>query len=87
GGRKAEIDALIMPGELTEFSKRIVGQGFEVWQTRVVRTEELEAGRVAAEVALNVRALGREQSGTAVFVFSRTPAGWRLSDIQFFEVR
>ncbi|MDQ3806350.1 MAG: hypothetical protein M3416_21285, partial [Acidobacteriota bacterium] len=86
-GRKAEIDALIVPGELSRFSKGLLGQAFEVWQTRVLRTEELETGRVAADVTLNVRALGREQAGTAVLVFARTPGGWKLSDIQFFEVR
>jgi tetratricopeptide (TPR) repeat protein len=86
-GRKNEIDALIVAGELTRFSKGLIGQVPEVWQTRVLRTEELEPGRVAADVSLAVRTLGRDQSGTAVLVFSRTPAGWKLSDIQFFEVK
>jgi tetratricopeptide (TPR) repeat protein len=86
-GRKAEIDALIVPGELARFSKGVIGTVPEVWQTRVLRTEELETGRVAADVSLTVRTLGRDQSGTAVFVFARTPAGWKLSDIQLFEVR
>ena len=86
-GRKAEIDAHIVPGELSRFSKGLIGQAPEIWQTRVLRTEELETGRVAADVALTVRTLGRDQSGSAVLVFARTPAGWKLSDIQFFEVR
>ena len=86
-GRKTEIDAQIVPGELTRFSKGLIGQVPDVWQTRVLRTEEVEAGRVAADVALTVRTLGRDQTGTAVLVFSRTPAGWKLSDIQLFEVK
>lgn len=86
-GRKAEVDALIVPGELARFSKGIVGAVPEIWQTRVLRTEELETGRVAADVSLTVRTLGRDLSGPAVFVFARTPAGWKLSDVQFFEVR
>jgi hypothetical protein len=38
-------------------------------------------------VTLAVRALGRDQSGPAVLVFARTPAGWKLSEIPIFEVR
>lgn len=87
GGRKAEIDGLIMPGELTAFSKSIVGSQPEIWQTRVLRTEQLDANRMAADVSLNLKQLGAEQSGTAVLVLARVGGVWRLADIQFFEVR
>lgn len=85
-GRKAEIDALIVPGELTGFSKGIVGSQPELWQTRVLRTEALDANRLAADVSLNVKQLGTEQSGTAVLILARVGGGWKLADIQFFEV-
>lgn len=87
GGKKTDIDAFIVPGELVNFSKGIVGTQPEVWQTRVLRTENLSGNRVAADVSLAARTLGRDQSGTAVLVFLRTPGGLKLSDIQFFEVR
>ncbi|MCA1633820.1 MAG: tetratricopeptide repeat protein [Acidobacteria bacterium] len=87
GGKKTDIEALIVPGELVNFSKGIVGTQPEVWQTRVLRTENLSGSRVAADVSLAARTLGRDQSGTAVLVFLRTPGGLKLSDIQFFEVR
>ena len=86
-GRKAEIDALLVAGELSSFSKGIIGTQPEVWQTRVVRTEQLDQNRVAADVVLTARTLGRDQTGPAVFVFLRTPAGWRLSEIPIFEVK
>lgn len=86
-GRKAELDAIIMPGELTDFSKGIVGNQPELWQTKVLHTEQLGANRVAADVQVTARTLGRDQAGTAVLVYARTPAGWRLTDIQLFEVR
>jgi hypothetical protein len=86
-GHKAEIEALIMGGELAGFSKGIVGTQPEVWQTRVVRTEQLDPNRVAADVVLTARTLGRGQEGPAVYVFTRTPAGWKLSEIPIFEVR
>lgn len=87
GGRKAEIDALLVPGELTNFSKGITGTQPDVWQTRVLRTDQLSPDRFAADVVLTARTLGQDRSGPAVYVFARTPAGWRLSEIPIFEVR
>jgi tetratricopeptide (TPR) repeat protein len=84
---KAEIDALIVPGELTKFSNGIIGQRPEVWQTRVVHTDQLSPDRISADVTITARVLGRDQAGPAVFVFARTPAGWKLSEIPIFEVR
>jgi tetratricopeptide (TPR) repeat protein len=85
-GRKAEIDALIIQGELTAFAKSIVGSQPEIWQTRVLRTDLLDANRLAADVSLNVKQLGTEQSGTAVLILARVGGAWKLADIQFFEV-
>ncbi|HEY0322589.1 MAG TPA: tetratricopeptide repeat protein [Pyrinomonadaceae bacterium] len=87
-GSKADIDALLVPGELPTFSRGIIGNRPEAWQTRVVRTESLDANRVAADVALNVREMGRDQSGTAVLMLARSPGGaWKLAGIEFLEVR
>lgn len=87
-GSKADIDALIVPGELPTFSRGIIGNRPEVWQTRVVRTETLDANRMAVDVALTVREMGRDQSGTAVLVLARAGAGsWKLAGIEFLEVR
>ena len=66
---------------------KLVGTQPEVWQTRVVRTDQLSPDRIAADVTLTARVLGHDQSGPAVFVFARTPAGWKLSEIPIFEVR
>ena len=38
-------------------------------------------------MTLTARTLGRDQSGPAVYVFLRTPAGWRLAEVPIFEVR
>jgi tetratricopeptide (TPR) repeat protein len=86
-GQKVGIEALIVGGELTSFSKGIVGTQPEIWQTRVLRTEQLDPNRVAADVTLTARTLGRSQEGPAVYVFARTPAGWKLYEIPVFEVR
>ncbi|HEV7843631.1 MAG TPA: hypothetical protein VGO69_08020 [Pyrinomonadaceae bacterium] len=87
-GSKADIDALIVPGELPTFSRGIIGNRPEAWQTRAVRVESLDANRIAADVALNVRERGRDQSGTAVFILARVAGGtWKLAGIDFLEVR
>ena len=86
-GQKAGIEALLVGGELSSFSKGIVGTQPEIWQTRVLRTEQLDPNRVAADVTLTARTLGRSQEGPAVYIFARTPAGWKLYEIPIFEVR
>jgi tetratricopeptide (TPR) repeat protein len=86
-GHKADIEALLVPGELQSFSKGIVGTQPEVWQTRLLRTEALGPDLVAADVTLTARTLGRDQSGPAVYVFLRTPSGWKLYEVPIFEVR
>ena len=86
-GRKAEIEAQIVVGELSGFSKGLSGIPPELWQTRVLRTEQLDPNRVAADVVLSARVAGRAQEGPAVFVFARTPSGWKLAEIPIFEVR
>jgi tetratricopeptide (TPR) repeat protein len=86
-GRKAEIEALIVPGELSAFAKGVVGSQPDLWQTQVVRTEQLDATRMAVDVNLNVKQLGREQSGTAVLILARVGGVWKLANIEFLEVR
>jgi len=86
-GHKAEIEALLVPGELQSFSRGIVGTQPEIWQTRLLRTESLGPDLMAADVTLTARTLGRDQSGPAVYVFLRTPSGWKLAEVPIFEVK
>ena len=86
-GRQVEIETLVMPGELQRFVHGVVGTQPEAWQTRVLRTEQLDASHIAADVQLNTKQLGVEHSGTAVFVLARIGSSWKLNSIEFFEVR
>jgi tetratricopeptide (TPR) repeat protein len=86
-GRKSEIDTLLLDGELALFSRGIVGNQPEIWTSEVRRTETLGGGRTAVDVRITARLLGRDQTGTAVYVLTDTPAGLRLADVQLFEVR
>ncbi|HSQ24129.1 MAG TPA: tetratricopeptide repeat protein [Pyrinomonadaceae bacterium] len=86
-GRQVEISPLMVPGELTRFVQQVVGTQPEAWQTRVLRTEQLDANRVAVDVALNTRQLGVDHAGTAVFILARVGGGYKLNAIELFEVR
>ncbi len=86
-GKKADLEQRIVSGELVRFIGGVVGTQPDVWQTRVLRSEQLDANTVSADVAINARELGREQSGTAVLILWRGEGGWRLAGIDLFEVR
>ena len=86
-GRSVELAAMVVTGELAGFVRGVVGTQPEAWQTRVLRTEQLDANRLAVDVALNTKQLGAEHSGTAVFILARVGGSWKLNAIEFFEVR
>ncbi len=86
-GRQAEIMPMISSGELAKFVQQIVGTQPEAWQTRVLRTEALDANRIAVDVALNTKQLGVEHSGTAVFILARVNGSLKLNAIELFEVK
>jgi hypothetical protein len=83
--RKADLEARVVPGELVRFINASIGT--ESWETKVIRTEQLNSNLIAADVQIRVSKLGTVGSGTAVLMLARTPAGWKLSGIELFEVR
>ncbi len=86
-GRQAELAPMIVAGELTGFIRGAVGTQPEAWQTRVLRSEQIDANRLALDVALNSRQLGVDHAGTAVFILARISGAWKLNAIDFFEVK
>jgi len=83
--KKADLEARVVSGELVRFINASIGT--DVWDTKVVRTENLNADLIAADVTISVKKLGTVGSGTAVLLIARTPAGLKLSGIDLFEVR
>jgi hypothetical protein len=83
--KKAELESRIVPGELVKFINASIGT--EAWETKVVRTEQLNANLIAADVQIRANKLGTVGSGTAVLMLARTSSGWKLSGIELFEVR
>lgn len=87
GNRKAELDAMAVPGEVGRFVSGMSGQVVEL-KTQVLHVDRIDANNVWAEVSLSIRVLNREvETGTAVFRLSRAGAGWKLSSVDIFEVR
>lgn len=86
-GKKADMESLVVPGELVRFIRGVVGTQPEIWQTTVLRTEQLGANRMGVDVTINARELGKDRTGTAVLILVRVGGNWRLAGIEFFEVR
>jgi len=85
-GRKADLDALILPGEIAKFSGGIAGA--QEWQTRILQTDKKDANNVLVEVGLNIKLLNKDaESGTALFRLSKVGSRWKLSGVEIFEVR
>jgi tetratricopeptide repeat protein len=84
-GRQAEIAALIVPGELSRFVRSAVGTQPEIWQTTVLRTEQLDANTIAADVAMQTRQLGVDHHTTAVIILARVGSAWKVNAIEFVE--
>ncbi|MEP7214468.1 MAG: tetratricopeptide repeat protein [Acidobacteriota bacterium] len=85
--KKAELQALILSGEVSKFAAGIAGQT-EQWKTKVISVDNLDAETALVETQLAIKLLNRDVStGTAVFRLTRTPSGLKLSGVDIFEVR
>ncbi|HEV7643760.1 MAG TPA: hypothetical protein VGO50_07450 [Pyrinomonadaceae bacterium] len=89
GGRKAEVDTLIVPGEVSRFSAGAMAGQPSQWQTKVLRVDKIDANRVLVETEISVKRLGSEltESGTATFVLAKIGGVWKLGGVEVFEVR
>ena len=86
-GSKANLDAMILSGEIPRFAGGIAGQA-QTWTTKILQVDKLDTNTVLVEVQLNIRLLNKsDESGTAVFRLSKIGNGWKLSGIKIFEVR
>jgi tetratricopeptide (TPR) repeat protein len=85
--RKADVDALVLPGEVTKFAS-IVSGSTEQWQTEVRQIDRIDATQVLVEANLNIKRLNRNaESGLAVFRLAKVGTGWKLAAVDIFEVR
>lgn len=85
--KKAELEALSVPGEVSKFVTGMAGQVVE-WKTDVLHVDRIDASNAWVETALTVRLLNREvETGTAVYRLARAGGSWKLSGVEIFEVR
>ncbi len=85
--RKADVDALVMPGEVSKFAGGLSGST-EQWQATVRQVDRLDGNNILVEADVNLRLLTREPtSGMAVFRLTRAGNAWKLSSVDIFEVR
>lgn len=86
--QKAQLDGLIIPGELGRFSSGILVSQPEAWQTKILRSDLVNSNRMEVEALLNIKVLNKEPaSGTTLFILNRTANGWKLSGVDLFEIR
>lgn len=85
--RKADLEALAVPGDVPKFTSGISGQTVE-WKTTVRHVDKIDASNLWVETELAIKLLNKEpESGTAVYRLTRAGSGWKLSGVDIFEVR
>ncbi|MEQ1603587.1 MAG: hypothetical protein ABL999_01810 [Pyrinomonadaceae bacterium] len=85
--RKAETEALAMPGEVSRFVSGISGST-EQWQTQVRQIDRIDANTVLVETNMTIKLLNKEvETGIAVYRLTKAGNGWKLSAVDMFEVR
>ncbi|HEX5735379.1 MAG TPA: tetratricopeptide repeat protein [Blastocatellia bacterium] len=82
-----KLSALAIRNNLKRFVQGLTLSPPTAWATEILRADRIDANRIALDVGLKVRAEGRDQSGTAVFILHRSGAGWVLEDVQLFNVK
>ena len=86
-GRKADLEAMILSGEIPRFAGGISGQAQE-WTTRIVQIEKPSPTQAVVETNLNIKMLTKDpESGTAVYRLTLVGNSWKLSGVDIFEVR
>lgn len=85
--RKADVEVLVMPGEVTRFVSSVAGSA-QQWVTQVKQVDKLDAVTVLVETSMTVQLLNRDpETGMAVYRLIRTAGGWKLGSVDMFEVR
>ncbi|MGE3467538.1 MAG: hypothetical protein AB7J13_11460 [Pyrinomonadaceae bacterium] len=85
--RKADVDALVLPGEISKFAGGVSGST-ETWQTEIKQIDRVDANTVLVEANMNVKLLNKEpETGIAVYRLVRSGNSWKLSAVDMFEVR
>ena len=86
-GRKTDVEALVFPGEVTRFVGGLAGQTVE-WKTTPTKVDMLDPNQALVETDMSVRLLNRQtETGMAVYRLIRSGSGWKIYNVDIFEVR
>jgi len=85
--KKTEVEALVVPGEISRFASSIAGSTAQ-WKTQVTRVDRIDSNTVLVEANMTVKLLNKEpETGMAVYRLVKVGSGWRLAAVDMFEVR
>ncbi len=82
-----KLTPLIVRNNLKRFIQGLTVTRPSAWATEILRVDTMDAHRVAVDVGLTAHAENRDQSGTALYILSRTGGNWVLEDVQLFNVK
>lgn len=86
-GRRADLEAMILSGEIPRFAGGISGQA-QQWTTRIIQIEKPSPTQAVVETNLSIKMLTRDpESGTAVYRLTKVGNDWKLIGVDIFEVR
>ena len=80
---------LVVRNNLKRFVQGLTVSRPASWATEILHVDQVDSSRVALDVGLKVKAGGKDQAGTAVFVLNRSGSTWLLEDVphQLFNVK
>ena len=85
--QKAQLDALVLPGEASRFASGVAGQAAQ-WKTQISHVDMIDTNTALVEANLSIKLLNRDpETGMSVFRLHRTGGGWKLGSVDVFEVR
>ncbi|MEZ5306749.1 MAG: hypothetical protein R2684_06325 [Pyrinomonadaceae bacterium] len=83
---KAEIEAHVVPGEITRFVLNLSGQG-QQWNTDVLGMDVIDENTVIVETAMSVKILNRQpETGPAVYKLTKVGGEYRLFSVERFDL-
>ncbi|HZS05455.1 MAG TPA: hypothetical protein VFD58_11515 [Blastocatellia bacterium] len=86
-GSTDAVAPLVEQGTLRRFARSVAVTKPSAWVTEPLRTETLDANRIAVDVRLKVQDKGKEYSGTALYVLSRAGGKLLLNEVPIFDVK
>lgn len=86
-GSADAVSPLVEQGNLREFVKRVTGSKPSLWTTEILRAEVWDVERVAVDVNVKIKIVGREGAGRAVYILNRAGGKLKLSEVPIFDVK